>query len=147
MASGSVSQTLGSGDVVNNLTSTETQKPGSANMLRVLNDKFIDVDFDMPLPTGYSWNTIRKRIFGNGWVYISGRIDLATATTSKELSLGVIVPEIARPTYAPVTISAFNNTSDKPIHGIITTNGNLSFYRSDTDSLNTIVFTVYYSTK
>ncbi|MBQ1791788.1 MAG: hypothetical protein II008_16545 [Oscillospiraceae bacterium] len=27
-------------DVVNNLTSTATDKPGSANMLRVLNDKF-----------------------------------------------------------------------------------------------------------
>lgn len=49
-------------DVVNNLTSTATDKPGSANMLKTLNDKFggvqiVLVETLVSLPDGTSYAT------------------------------------------------------------------------------------------
>ena len=111
-----------------------------------LNSKITDESFSITLPTGYSWNTIRARKTSQGLVYISGRIDLSTPSTSIEINLGTVIPEGCRPYYANVTFSAFNNSTDKSIHGIITTSGQLFFYRPETESLPSIVFTVMYTT-
>ena len=98
------------------------------------------------LPSGYSWNSFRGRKTGQGIVYLSGRIDLDTASTARDFNLGAIIPADCRPDTINVTFTAFNNASDKPIHGIITSSGTLMFYRPDTDSLSTIVFSVMYPT-
>ena len=140
-------QKIAVGDfVVNDPTSTATDKPGSANMIKTLNDKLTDENFTVTLPSGYSWNQVKARKTSQGLVYISGRLDISTASQSKEINLGIAIPEGCRPQGSLVAFAAFNNTTDRILHGLITTSGNLQFYRQETENLSTIVFTVMYTT-
>ena len=114
--------------------------------IEALNSKLADESFTITLPTGYSWVTLRARKTSQGLVYISGRIDLTTASTSIEISLGTVIPEGCRPYTSAVTFAAFNNSTDKSIHGIITTSGQMFFYRPETENLSSITFSVMYTT-
>ena len=65
---------LGTGDVVNNLTSTATDKPGSANMLRVLESMLLTTNTPTEIPSNADLNNYRQ----NGVYYVP---NVATAET------------------------------------------------------------------
>ena len=118
----------------------------SDGIANALNSKLTDENFTITLPAGYTWLTVRARKTSQGLVYISGRIDLTTASSAIEINLGAIIPEGYRPRYANVTFIAFNNSTDRSIHGIISTGGGVVFFRPETEPLTAIVFTTMYTT-
>lgn len=96
------------------------------------------------LPDGYEWNFFKGYRIANDYVYMSGRIDLSSASTAKTINLGTIIPQTCRPS-ANVTFAAFNNSTDRVIDARINTDGGFIFYRAETENLNAIAFSVMYA--
>lgn len=131
-------------DVVNNLTSTVTDKPLSAAQGKALNDKIITMNtFALDLPSGYSDSNLDIFTIGRMAV-ITGRIDLTTASTAKMITLSNVIPTTHVPLYT-YHAAAFNNTTDRPLHAIVS-NGSRSilFYRNETENLSSIALTLIY---
>ena len=74
---------LTTADVVNNLTSTETNKPGSANMLRVINEKITGYTV---IQSGTDLNTITE----NG-VYSCASTSVASTLLNCPVSVGFVM--------------------------------------------------------
>lgn len=135
-------------DVVNNLSSTRTDKPLSANMGKALSEAIAQstakTSFNISLPDGYGWTYFKGYMIANVYVYFAGRIDLASPSTEKTINLGTIIPQACRPSET-VTFAAFNNTTDNAIDGRILKDGTFVFYRPETENLSSICFSVMYA--
>jgi hypothetical protein len=78
---------LGAGDVVNNLTSTATDKPGSANMLRVLESMLLTTNSPTEILTNADLNNYRQ----NGVFFVSSTAIAETITNMPVAQSGRLV--------------------------------------------------------
>ena len=103
-----------------------------------------NVAFTITFPSGWTSSELTA-IKKGGFVYISGFLTKSTATTDKSINLGQIIPSGYRPLNGnSACFAAFDNTTDTPLHGMITADGTLSFYRAETTSLTKIHFSAMY---
>ena len=100
--------------------------------------------FTITFPSGWTSSELTA-IKKGGFVYISGFLTKSTATTEKSINLGQIIPSGYRPLNGnSACFAAFDNTTDTPLHGMITADGTLSFYRAEQTSLTKIHFSAVY---
>ena len=108
-------------DVVNNLTSTETQKPGSANMLRVLNNAIKNTG--VPITQGAKIGSfVSKCYVQSNVVLLSGYMNLSAALQTNDVIVTLTgISAVAN----TIRIPFFNNDgSGKMFFAKIAQNGN-----------------------
>ena len=126
----SKSQAVAKADIVNNLTSTATDKPASANLVNGITSG------SFSLPSGYS-------VAGHGAIYRVGHIVtfscalLIPAWTSKVLTGISLIPEGFRPNME-IDFAGTDNTNETHLSCLLNTGGNLSIYRAITTSCTSI---------
>lgn len=113
----------------------------SGGGLNALNSVVTKQSFSLTLPSG--WIAISNMCYAIGnMVFISGLIRSTTILTTKKINIGNCIPDAYCSRYR-VGFAAFNNTTDNVLHGLLDSQ-NIVFYRSQTEDLDTIEFSLLY---
>lgn len=93
-------------------------------------------------PSGWTFNNNGCYKVGRT-VCIIGSFATTNGTSEKTITFSNVIPSNFRPEFR-VDFAGFNNATDRVLHGIATSNGNIVFYRQETESLTNIAFSLTY---